>query len=172
MVERGQLINVFTATIYRVDTAAIAAVVGGGYDDEFGETVPVDNGTQTGASSRREEAVPLSIPVQLDRDMKWHESNLKKAGIQDVAQIVLIMFMADLEDMGLVNIAGKVQLFKGDRVDKIETTDGELVEEWTSPELFILSHEKAGYGLDPGNDSLANLLYVYCGQDSTSGGAT
>jgi len=47
---RGRLINKFVAVIYRLDTVASAAVVGGGYDDEFDELIPTDDGTQTGAS--------------------------------------------------------------------------------------------------------------------------
>ncbi len=135
MTQRGRLINVFTAVIYRLDTVATAAVAGGGFDDEFGEMKPVEDGTQLGASTRREEATPKIIPVQLDRDMEWHRRNMKKGGVQDGAEIVLIMHLEDLEGMSLINAQGEAQFFKGDRVDRIQTEGGDVVEEYTDPPL-------------------------------------
>lgn len=167
---RGRLINVFTAVIWRVDTAATAAVVGGGYDDEFGETIPVEDGTQTGATSRREEAEALRIPVQLDRDVDWHRDILTRGGREIEADIVLVMAREDLENMGLVDADGEVELNKGDRVEAIETTAGQIAQRFKNPPgMFITHHEPAGYGLEVIGTAQMNLEYVYCAYQKTTG---
>jgi len=48
---RGRLINKFLVTITRLDESATGAVVGGGWDDDFQEQIPVDDGTQEGSDS-------------------------------------------------------------------------------------------------------------------------
>ena len=81
----------------------------------------------------------------------------------------LIMHLEDLEGMSLINAQGEAQFFKGDRIDRIETEDGNIFEEYADPPMYILDHEKAGYGLDVMNPSVPNLLYTYCGHEDTSG---
>ena len=166
---RGMLINVFVAVIWRVDTAATAAVVGGGYDDEFGETIPVDNDTQQGESSLRYEATPLRIEVQLDRDSDYHREILTRAGIKQEADIVLIMHREFLENAGLVDADGEVMLNKGDKLEQVETTAGAVQNKFKDPPgMIIIHHEAAGYGLEVVGTAQYNLEYVYCAYRETS----
>lgn len=166
---RGSLINIFVAVIWRLDTAATAAVPGGGYDAEFGETIPVDNGTQEGESSLRYEATPLRVEVQLDRDPKWHEAILTRAGIKQAANIVLVMHREFLENAGLVDANGKVMLNKGDKLEQIETTAGAIQDKFDDPPgMIIIHHEPAGYGLEVIDAAQYNLEYVYCAYKQTS----
>lgn len=169
---RGRLINKFTAVIRRLDTAATAAVAGGGYDPEFGAVEVVDDGSQMGQSSRREMA-ELRLPVQLDRDEKWNWNTPTRGGRQVVADIVLIFHWPDLENGGLVGTDGEVLLKVGDRIDKIETRMGAVEASFDNPPgMFITNMDRAGYGLAPFGTPRTNLLYAYCSYAKVAGASS
>jgi len=158
---RGRLINKFVAVIRRLDTEATSLVVGGGYDDEFDAVVPVNDGTQLGASSRREMA-ELRLPVQLDRK-SWGEQRMARGGRQVNADIVLTFHWPDLENGGLVDADGECVLKKGDRIAKIETVKGDVEATFDYPPgMFVTDFERAGHGLAPFGVPRTNLLYTYC----------
>jgi len=158
---RGRLINKFVAVIYRLDTVASAAVVGGGYDDEFDELIPTDDGTQTGASSRREMAA-LRLPVQLDRKT-WGGYDARRGGKEIEADIILTFHWPDLENGGLIDAGGEPVLKAGDRIDKIETVAGVVESTFDNPPgMFIRDLERAGHGQAPFGTPRTNLLYCYC----------
>jgi len=158
---RGRLINKFVAVICRLDTVASAAVVGGGYDPEFDSLKPVANGTQIGATSRREMA-DLRLPVQLDRT-NWGENNPMRGGRQIVADIVLVFHWPDLENSGLIDSDGEPTLKVGDRIAKLETVKGEVEATFDNPPgMFITGFERAGHGLSPFGTPRTNLLFAYC----------
>ena len=158
---RGRLINKFVAVFARLDTAATAAVVGGGYDPEFDAVVPVQDGTQLGSTSRREMA-ELRINCQLDRK-NWGEQNLGRGGRQIVADIVVVLHWPDLEKLGLIDTDGEPTLKKGDRLARIETLKGNVEATFDNPPgMFITDFERAGHGQAPFGTPRTNLLYVYC----------
>lgn len=158
---RGRLINKFVAVIRRLDTVATAAVVGGGYDKEFDAVRVVGDGTQTGASSRREMA-ELRLPVQLDRDT-WGRNQPGRGGRQVLADIVLVFHWPDLENGGLIGTDGEPVLKIGDRIDKIETVMGAVESTFKNPPgMFFTGFDRAGHGQDPFGNPRTNLLFAYC----------
>jgi len=160
IITRGRLINKFVAVVSRFDTEETADVVGGGYDPEFDEPLPVDDGTQLGASSRRYMA-EIRIPVQLDRK-SWGETQMTRGGKQVKADIVLVFHWPDLFNMGLIDSDGEPILKKGDRIDKIETRLGATEATFKNPPgMFIDGMERAGHGQAPFGNPRTNLLYVY-----------
>lgn len=161
IITRGRLINKFVAVIARLDTATTAAVPGGGYDPEFDTAIPVQDGSQLGAPSRREMA-DLRINCQLDRK-SWGEQNLGRGGRQIVADIVLTLHWPDLENLGLIGTDGEPTLKKGDRIVRIETVKGAVEATFDNPPgMFITDFERAGHGQAPFGTPRTNLLYTYC----------
>jgi hypothetical protein len=161
LVTRGRLINKFVAVIRRLDTAATAAVVGGGYDKEFDAVRVVNDGTQLGASSRRE-MPELRLPVQLDRDT-WGRNTPGRGGRQVVADIVLVFHWPDLENAGLIGADGEPALKIGDRVEKIETLMGAVESTFKNPPgMFFTGFDRAGHGQAPFGTPRTNLLFAYC----------
>lgn len=168
LITRGRLINKFVAVIYRLDTAASAAVVGGGYDKEFEELLPVNNGTQTGASSRREMSA-LRLPVQLDRK-SWGNYQARRGGKEIEADIVLCFHWPDLEKFGLLNAGGEPVLKAGDRIEKIETLKGDVESTFANPPgMYFRDLERAGHGLAPFGTPRTNLLLVFCQYGKVAG---
>lgn len=161
LLSRGRLINRFVAVVRRLDTAATAAVVGGGFDPEFAEAKIVSNGTQLGVSSRQEMA-ELRLPVQLDRD-SWGKVVPGRGGKQIKSDIILVFHWPDLENGSLIGSDGEPLLKAGDRIDKIETVMGDVEATFANPPgMFITDLERAGHGLSPFGTSRTNLLLVYC----------
>lgn len=161
IITRGRLINKFVAVIMRLDTAATAAVIGGGYDKEFDAVIPVDDGSQLGLTSRREMA-ELRLNAQLDRK-SWGEQMQTRGGRQIAADIVLVFHWPDLENAGLIGTDGEPLLKKGDRIAKIETVMGTVEATFDYPPgMFITDFERAGHGQAPFGNPRTNLLYTYC----------
>ena len=161
IVTRGRLINKFVAVIRRLDTLESAAVVGGGYDAEFDELKPTDDGTQTGSSSRREMA-ELRLPVQLDR-RTWGAYDAKRGGKEIEADIILAFHWPDLENRGLIGSDGEPVLKAGDRISHVETLAGAVEATFDNPPgMFIEDMERSGHGQAPFGTPRTNLLYVYC----------
>ncbi|MEN6368461.1 MAG: hypothetical protein ABFD77_02045 [Thermotogota bacterium] len=161
ILSRGRLINKFIAVIRRLDTAATAAVVGGGFDKEFDAVRPLSDGTQFGADSRREMA-ELRLPVQLDRNT-WGRNQPGRGGRQILADIVLTFHWPDLENAGLIGTDGEPVLKIGDRIDKIETVAGATEATFKNPPgMFFTGFERAGHGQSPFGTPRTNLLFAYC----------
>lgn len=170
---RGRLIQRFVAVLRRIDTAATAAVPGGGYDPEFGEPLPVPDGSLLGSSSLRE-LPAVRLPVQLDRKT-WGARDATRGGYEENADIILTFHYPDLEAAGLVGADGVPTLFPGDRIEAIEDRAGVLQEAFPNPPgMFVTDLERAGHGLAAFGTPRFNLLFAYCSkrrQGQTGGGA-
>jgi hypothetical protein len=161
-IHRGRLQQRFIAKIRRLDTASTAAVSGGGFDDVFGEPLPVDDGSQLGASSRRE-FVADEIPCQLDRTPEWGAFRPTRAGKMQTDSITITLHMIDVENGGFRGADGLPVFKRGDRIESILQTDGTVA--WTfanPPGLFIDKVQPAGYGLHTFGVSKINLVDLIC----------
>ncbi len=157
MAYRGRLIQSFLCDLRRLDTATTAAVIGGGYDDVFAEVLPVDDGTQVGSSSRRELAAVL-LPCQVDR-VDWDDDKMLRSGHDPRVQILLHLFMEDIENAGLIDANGAPAIYAGDRVAAILDNSGTVQETFPHPPgMFVTGVERAGYGLDSQSTPRFNLL--------------
>jgi len=161
---RGRLIQKFVIDIARLNEAATAAVVGGGYDSDFHEALPVPDGTQTGASSKRYHDVD-TLPCQLDRE-NWGRVVETRGGENIKADIVVVLHRPDLERLGLLNTAGQPVFKRGDRVIEIRNRKGGVEEQFDDPPgMFVDDMDTAGHGLAAFGTPRQNLLYLYCKYD-------
>jgi hypothetical protein len=144
----------------QVDTAATAAVVDGGYDDEFGEVLPVDDDTQLGSTSLRYKA-EVSLPCQIDRQ-EWGINELTRGGYQDASDIVVVLHRPDLEALGMIDSDGQAMIYSGDRIVRIESIDGEVQNAWANPPMLVKDVEPAGYGLHAFGAPKFNLVNLMC----------
>jgi hypothetical protein len=161
---RGRLIQRLVCVLRRLDPAATAAVGGGGYDPLFREAVPVDDGTQLGATSRREEAA-IRLQCQLNRDRKLAADMMTRGGHQKLADLIIVLFMEDLENASMVDAGGNVQIFPGDRIEKIEDLNGNAKMTFDNPPgMYVLggSIGPAGYGLAAFGTPQVNLYVLAC----------
>jgi hypothetical protein len=166
---RGRLIQRFVCVLYRLDPVATAAVVGGGYDPEFGEAKRVNNSTQLGSPSRREQAA-LRLTCQLDRDPEWDSDILTRGGHMKEAAILIVLFLADLETAGLVDGNGNPKIYAGDRVGAIEDLNGNLVQTFVNPPgMFVSETEQIGYGLAAFGVPRHNLFVLKCNPEIKGG---
>lgn len=156
---RGRLINKFVAVIRRLDTAAIET--DGNYDPLFDAVARQDDGTQTGATGRKEMA-EIKIPAQLDRDEDWGAVQASRGGKQIKADLVLALHWPDLEKRGLIDGNGEPVLKRGDRIVKIETRKGNVEATFDGPGMYVTDLERAGYGQAPFGNPRTNLLYLHC----------
>jgi len=161
---RGRLIQQLVCVLRRLDPVATAAVVGGGYDPEFDEPRPVPDGTQTGASSRREQAA-MRIRCQVGRDSALTTGiarSLTPAGQQDTVVWTLLMHRTELEAKGLL-VDGVPQIFPGDRVEALETVAGAVVHAFpVPPGLYVTGVDDAGFGLAAFGTPQINLCVLRC----------
>lgn len=165
---RGRLINRFVCVLVRLDAAATAVVAGGGYDADFRAVKPVADGSQLGASSRRERAA-VRIPCQLDRST-WGADQLRRSGHRTDSDIVITLHWPDLERLGLIASDGRPDIRQGDRIAAIETDAGATEESFPNPPgMFVHDLERAGHGLAPFGGARTNLLNLYCNFGEVSG---
>jgi len=162
---RGRLIQQFLVSIARLDTAATAAVPGGGYDPDFHEPLPVDDGSLLGSSSRRYHPVD-QLHCQLDRRKEWGNPQFTRAGEDVDCDIVVVLHWPELEKLGLLD-ADRQPLFKaGDKVVELHDVKGNLEERFDDPPgMFVDGISRAGYGLNAFGTPKTNLLYLYCNYD-------
>lgn len=166
---RGRLIQKFMVSIARLDEAASAAVVGGGYDDDFKEFVPVPDGTQTGTSSKVYHD-PVIVCCQLDRDEAWGRVQSTRGGQEHKSDLVIVLHMPELEKKGLIDSNGHAVFMRGDKVIEVLTMKGGLVERFRDPPgMFITHMDTAGYGLEAFGTARQNLLFVYADYDKKGG---
>ena len=162
---RGRLIMRFKAEIHRLDPSASAAVPNGGYDDVFDEMVPVQDGTALGGDSRRE-LDPILLPCQVDieADQKGiNEQKLTRGGYDEMTDLVLTLFMPDLEAGGYVDANGHPELREGDRVARILDQGGNVAWEFEYPPgLMVQWVEPRGFGIALRGTPKFNLVYLHC----------
>jgi len=142
------------------------AVSGGAYDNVFGAPVPTDDGTQTGADSRRELA-PVTQLCQIDRN-NWGNRKLTAGGESEKADIVIVLTNDNLSAAGLIDSEGMPKLRIGDRIDRILRRDGSTDVEFPEPPgMWINKVERAGHGLTYFDTAQTNLFYLHCRKDRT-----
>jgi len=162
---RGRLIMKFVAVIRRLDPAATAAVVDGGFDDDFGEVIPQADGTSLGADSRREMAA-VRLRCQVKRpgigSMAFNIDQVTRGGHQEMTDIQITLFMEDLENEGLVTDG--VPVFRqGDRIEQIEDLNGNVQWTWDYPPgLIVQDVEPRGYGIAVVGTPKFNLVALHC----------
>lgn len=162
---RGRLIQKFVAVICRLDAVSTAAVAGGGYDADFRTLVPVRDGSQAGASSRRELA-ELRVPCQVQRKV-WGEDRPQAAGHEIAYDMNLILHWPDLERLGLVEADGRAPFAQGDRIAALERLDGTVEEDFADPPgLYVVEATRAGHGLACFGSPRFNLLFLHCRFDA------
>ena len=159
---RGRIIQKFVCVLRRLDPAATAAVPGGGFDPVFNEVIPVDDGTQLGSPSRREQAA-LRLTCQLDRDPRLGMDLLTRGGHQDSSTLVIVLFMQELENMGLLGADGKPEIQSGDRVEEIQDRHGNTMLAFPEPPgMFVHEAAPQGYGLAAFSVPKINLFTLTC----------
>lgn len=161
---RGRLIQQFVCVLRRVDPTTTAAVPGGGYDREFQEPLAVADGTQLGASSRRELAAER-YRCQIGRDSSLTSGIVKAltpAGQQDTIVWTLLLHRPEIEAAGLV-ISGAVQIYPGDRIEAIETVTGVVQHAFpVPPGLYVTGVDAGGFGLAAFGTPQTNLVVLRC----------
>lgn len=158
---RGRLIQKFVAVLRRLDALETSGVEGGGYDDVFREHVAVDDDSHTGVSSRREKAEE-SLQVQV-HSKAYGSATLKVAGQEIDVDMMLVAHWPDVVAAGLVDSTGKVLIQPGDRIDRIESIEGDVVDTFDNPPgVYVKNVSKGGFGLATFGTSRVNLLFVFC----------
>lgn len=165
---RGRLIQQMKVSIARLDEAATAAVVGGGFDPDFHEALPVDDGTQEGATSKRYHTA-VTLTCQLDRD-NWGRVIETRAGENIEADIIVVLHRSELEKMGLLDAGAQPVFRRGDKIIDIKDKKGNIQEVFDDPPgMFIDDMDTAGHGLAAFGTPKQNLLYLYCKYDVKGG---
>lgn len=158
---RGRLIQRFVAVLRRLDALETSTVEGGGYDDVFREPVAIDDDSHTGVTTRREmDEETLEVQVH---SKAYGSTTLKIAGQEIDADMMLVAHWPDVVAGGFVDTDGKVLIQPGDRIDRIESTDGEVIDTFDNPPgVYVKSTSKAGFGLATFGTARINLLFIYC----------
>lgn len=165
---RGRLIQRFFAVLRRLDADATSSVVGGGFDDVWRSPVPVDDGTQFGATTRREMAAER-LPVQLDR-RTWGMLNPKPSGVENDSAIEMTAHWPDLVRLGLVDSSGEPLIQQGDRIESLEDVRGTSEVVFANPPgMYVTGLERAGHGLAAFRRPQTNLLIIYANYGKVSG---
>jgi hypothetical protein len=170
--------RVVIATLTRGDSGAIAvsgpavaildisvtSVDGQAYDDEFGGSRPIDDGTQDGTPSRREKE-----PVTLKCQISWvgaGRQNIIPGGKEVPSDIVITVKVDDLSALGLLDSNNEPLLTAADRIDRIMRIDGALERRFPNPEgMWINMVEPIGYGLAYFGTPQVNLYDLHCAKD-------
>lgn len=161
---RGRLIFPFVVELAQLDTVATAADPDGagpltsGYDPDFRSTVKVlaDPTDQVGVDSRVESG-PIQIRAQIE-PQQFEVLQSMLSGESPNSRFQVVAHYRDLEQAGLVDgTTGRPLIYKRDRLTRILTTKGALVEEIPNPPgLFITEVQSRGFG--PGG--ARNLLLL------------
>ena len=134
-------------------------VSGGAYDDVFGGTKRIPDGSINGLDARRERAA-LNAPCQVDRNT-WGEQSMGPGGKEVRADVVLVLERDWLVDNNLLDASGVPYIEAGDRIVQIQKTTGAVM--WAYPDppgLWVHKVEPAGYGLTA--DPEFNLVNLHC----------
>lgn len=158
---RGRLIYAFEATIARLDTAAtdlnVPAGHPSGFDHTFGTTIKLTSGETTTVYSA---PVKLRCQVETEGDSTpWDALAMLQTGDNRDSELKLVFHYRDLEDQLLVDIKGRVKLYKGDKLTAIHTKDGEEVDNYDEMGLVATELKPVGYGLSGGKRNLLVVTY-------------
>lgn len=155
---RGRLIFPFLVDVGQVDTVATAAVVDGGYDDEFREPiiVPPVSGSGRGTVSREEATYTYKCQIE---PTVFEALQAMATGQSPNSEIMLVMHFRDLEIDGLLDSNGKPLIRRGDRFIQIrDYKTGDVIEVIpSSPGLYVSEVRSTGFGL---SSLKRNLLFV------------
>lgn len=110
---RGRLIYPFLLELQQLDTRATADVPLGGYDPIFNEPLQVPDGTQFGASTRRE--TQLFVEAQVD-PTAFNAARVMAGGIVRDARVTCMVHFRELEDRGLLDERGQPMIRVNDRL--------------------------------------------------------
>jgi len=160
---RGRLIQRAAIVLERLDTEATSLVVGGGYDDRFGETIPVADGSQFGDDSVRFHD-PDVIPCQVDRGI-WGREEMTGGGEHVDTEAIFTLHLNDLERLGLVLPSGEVRIGLGDKISELRRPSGTLIISWADSPLYVTQVEDAGMGIDSAAGATRNLVFVHAKPD-------
>jgi hypothetical protein len=148
---RGRLIFPFLAELAQLDTAATAADPDGagplaaGYDPIFRSPVVRTDGTGARVSSRAE--VLVQLPTSID-DKAQEQLRMMATGNAPGRRLVLTFHFRDLERRGLVDTNGDAKIRVNDRLVRILTRDGQLVQLFGNPPgVFVTELNPLSYGL-------------------------
>ena len=159
---RGRLIQRMVCVLRQLDAVETDAVTGGGFDDVWRSLRPVDDGTQEGASTRREKDA-VRLRCQLAR-RTWGTVGYSTGGVEKISDIKVITFWPDLESAGLIDSDGQPTIAAGDRIEAIETLAGVVDITFDNPPgMLVRDLERAGPGLAAFGRPKTNLLILHCG---------
>jgi hypothetical protein len=151
---RGRLIRPFVVELYQLDTAATSADPDGagpltsGYDPDFRTPIKVleDPGDQVGKTTRTESG-PIQIRAQIEPTM-FERLEMMLSGSSPEFRFAVVAHYKELETLGLVDSRGRPKIYPQDRLSRILTVRGDLVEEIPDPPgLYIREVQSRGYGL-------------------------
>ncbi len=161
---RGRLVQKFKVKIARLDTVATGAVPGAGWDDDFYQPKPVQDGTHLGVDSRQYHE-PDVLWCQLDR-IVWGKVDATRGGQQKEADLIIVLAWKELESKGLIDSDGQPVFRRGDKIIELLTKKGALELRFDEPPgLFVREWDRAGHGLAAFRTARTNLLYLYCDYD-------
>jgi len=153
MSARGRLIFPFVVELGQIDAAATAAdpdaagPLTSGYDSDFRAPVKVlDAPTdQTGVTARQESIVQVRAQIEPDQ---FERLSAMLSGDAAEGRFTIILHFRDLERAGLVDaVTGRPLLYKRDRIIRILTPKGVLVETIPNPPgLFCVEVQSRGFG--------------------------
>jgi hypothetical protein len=157
---RGRLIFPFFAELFRFDAEATGSDDDGtgplpaGFDPDFRESV-VEAST---ARPRRRETPPIRIPCQIEPEA-FEALAMTAAGNAPRSAMTLVMHLADLEALGLVDVAtGSPCIAINDRLAALFDRQGRQVFAAPDPPgLFVTEVRPAGFGLG----GRRNLVFVF-----------
>lgn len=141
---RGRLIFPFLVGYRPLDLSATETA---GYDYEFREPALDDDGTQFGASTRRE-AAEVRIKAQIEPEM-LDSLRMFASGDTPESEFVLIHHFKDLERDGLVDGDGNPAIKKGDRVQaiyKMPPSSAKVLDVPAEPGLYVMEVTPRGFG--------------------------
>lgn len=157
---RGRLINRAAIRLYRLDAAASAAVVGGGYDPDLQCLLPVDDNTQLGASSRVEKAA-IDLPCQVGR-RAWGAAIPRGTGYEVDYDLEFVLHIPDLEAAGLMDTHNTPMITNGDRIGALLRIDGTVEETFDNPPgLFVVRVERCEPAIAAFGVPYSNLVLLF-----------
>jgi len=151
---RGRLIFQFLAELRRLDAAATAADPDGvgphtsGYDEDFRESVLVDQDGDGVGTPVRMELPAVRVPCQVDTKV-FDELRMHAAGNAPRSRLDLVFHFRDLERLALVDAeTGGALVRAGDRLAGIYDRSGALVQAVPpKPGLYVTDTRPSGFGL-------------------------
>lgn len=156
---RGRLIFPFVVELAQLDTAATAGSpapgIASGYDPVFREPIRIPaSGSQAGSKVRVETMIQFRAQIEPDQQERLEEM---VSGDSPNSRMGIVAHFRDLESANLVGSDGRPLIRKRDRLTRILTTSGALVEEIPDPPgLYVVEVQSRGFG--PGGRR--NLLLI------------